>query len=866
MVGGEAVPKTGAEIGAKVEFDAKAVSQPECTAGEAVSETVTGLTPADAYDHAREQPVWKHEPKGKPGYTKFSGMTSEIDVSQSDVGAPELLTAEEFLKERTSAFTPAEKEAFGLLFKENSKAADGKKLTVLELENTFDNTMGQFARIRATSNANKVPLENLPNIVESGLAEGFAAHQLPAKFAEVMKPEVQQKVARSVANSRAKGVMVNAGIGGGVWWASMELADAIGIENRTLHFGFVIYTMDTSMAAGQATRGIVAARMGGASWGAALGASPIPELFAGETVAARLLSFTRKGIAGPPVRAMLHIGPGLLYAQLGGAGVRAYGVCQGMSTEEIYEELGDASMIISTGSFFLPGIIADAAGGSAAPATLGVGLAADIAVAAMVAELLVEGGQEMYDSEYDYRVSLETRMEERYLELTMEKQFELLDGLPEWLQSRLFNLFVAERTLEDFVGVFAPSIVRRGRALSYHLAKGNGLFDPLGGYEFWPKDYEDSKKMLKELPDILRKTLGSGIDGQSDTPEFYNEVSFGWMDSKLEADGNVAAKVFDEEIEKYRKTPNYKAVPKEKRLEAELNYMLTALGDEETLQEAVSFKQAFKAQRSLISLHAMDLIDGEPIREIMNRDGAIMEGKEDEFLMQYVAPAYDDLGPDATADDVRERILEDRKVVLVRRILTAEADYDEVPDDLMELAGEAGLVGADGNLLDGEVYRTALEELTHEMVFMQDGDLKEVFEYHSAKVFEEIVELSGRSDLSNGEAVRLKALAETDSFMRAKVEEENEANLKAVKMAAAKIRVQDFVMAKKTPANYGELRDELNRRLDKLALTPEEREEMEELRATLEIHSSIPPPASMPEGSAFDARAGRWAAPKKIGR
>lgn len=885
MVGGEAVPKTGADAVKHAQCDGAA----SAGAGEAQSAPMTESAPVDAFNVAPEQSVWEAKSKGEPGYVKYSDMKSGIEVPLNDIGASELLTSQEFLDSKTTMLDAAERKAFELLFKENANATEGKKLSAFELDKAYESTLEQFSRMRATSIANGVPLENLPKIVEAGLAEGFDAYRIPREFERVMEPKFQLKVAMEVEqkltkekavevmaeldrakaaevakpkdliNARSKGVMVSAGIGGGVWWASLKVADSIGIENPTLHFGFVVYTMDSSMAAGQAARGVVAARMGGSTWGAAFKASSVPELFAGRTIAARLLTFTRKGILAPPKNAMLHIGPGLLWCQMGGAITRAVGTIGDYDPEAV----GEASLYISTGGFFLPGMIVEAAGGSATPAVMGVGLAADIAVAAMVAEVLVEGGQELFDSEYDYRLSLEARAEERYLEYTQEKQFEALDMLPEHMYNKGFVAFASMRTLEDFVGVFAPNMMRRLRASSYHFVKGNGLSDTIGGDEFWVKDWENSKEVRKELPGKLRKSLGGGINGQADSPEFYNEVSFEWMDEKLKVEDNVAAKYFDEDIEKYRETPNYKAVPKEKRLQAEMNYIIGALGSEEELQEAVTFKQAMHIQQNLISLRVMNLIEGDPIREIMGEEGDIAEGKEDAFLMEYVASAYDDLGPDATADDVRERVLEDRKVNLVRRILTAEAEYDSVPEDLMDLADGVGLVGADGNLQDGEIYRSAVEGLAHDAVFTQDEEFKDTLEYHSAKTIEEGMRLSGKADLSHEEAERLEKLGEMDSFMRARVEEEKEEKDKVVRMAAANILVQNFVDARDKTI---EKSNELKGNLDKLELDAEERKEIDERYSMLLQHASMPKPPSVPEDYVFSAKVGTWVAPKKIGR
>lgn len=817
MVGGEAIPKAEAQAPSKAQGGnalppapkGVVVGQPLPVAGEVAFAPVSESAPFDAFAVAPEQSIWDGKSNGKPGYVKFAAFESSSEIVLGEAGTPAKgLTTNEFLGKRMAAFERAEAKAFELLFNENLGGSKGAKFTGAELANAYEATGEQFAKMRAVSVSNGIPVEHLPKIIELGLMEGFSADRIPFEFERAMKPETRLEVAREVERlvtdekavelltemekakgaearesfkSRAKGAAVSVGVGGGVWYASLKLADAIGIGNPTLHFGFVIYTMESSMGGAQAARQIAAARMGGATMGEAWAASSAARLFAGETMGARLLTFARHGIAGPPKNAMLHIGTGLLWSRAG------FVISDALGADP------EVVMAISAGSFFVPNEVVRIAGGSAEMA-VGLRFAGDFAVAAMVAELLVEGGGMLFDSEYDYRVSLETRAAARYREHVEKRQFEALDKLPAPLRYMGIAACATEKTVEDFVGVFLSNTVRRAQALGYHFMMGNDLDDTLGGDEFWTKDAEKSSEVRRQLPLNIRKLLSHGINGESDQLEFYTEVSLDWMDERLEIEDNTAAEAFDKELAEYRQTPNYKSTPKERRYAAQMNYLLSALGSEEALLDGVYFKKAMEIQRSFISLRIMDMWEGDPIREVIDEDGGVVEGMEDAFLLEYVRRAFDGLKSDATADDVRERVLADRKASLVKRIISAEANDDDIDGEKStELAKEAGLADSDGNLVFGEAYRLAVGDVVRGVLLEvnsgQNGAMKKLYESHLAKVIHEKTMLLGGSvELSSEKKMRFEELEEMESFMKAEIErasDEMEEKLTLLKMQAS---------------------------------------------------------------------------------
>ncbi len=921
MVGGEAVPKTGAEVGAKVEFDAKAVPQPGCTAGDAPSASVTDSKPVDVFDYALKQSVLETEPATKPGYNKFASMTSEIEISLNIVE----LDPKEFLEGKKNSFEGAAKEAFELLFEQNAKVAAGEKASAIKLENAYEAAMKQFREIDVTADLYGKPVESLPNAVRACIASKLSPKDIPDGYRFVMSADGQLAVAEDVAGkltpekvaeielkiakgeipameaakeplrARLKGAAVEVGAGGAAFAGSLAMAHAIGFENPLSHLGFIIYSMEAEVLGGNLVKNVVAAKMSGATMGEAWAASSASKLFGGGSIGARFSTFVRRGIVDPP-KNMLHIGPGLLWSHFGAQAVMAYGAIEaeitGRDPEEVKEELGDVSMYASLGSFFVPTVLARILGGGSA-AGVGLTAAGEATLAALLIELGISGIGNLVSDDFEYAMYHVKRLAKLDREETEDALFEKLSHTSGAAHGAMWGGMFVAKTVEDFVNVFLPTVMDVGRAANYRMRHfGNPFSDNNGEEEFFVEDYKEAKKSREGLPHRFRAVLSGGVDGEYDNPEFYDEVNLDWMGKTLLLEDNTIAKLYDEKLQEYLKSPEYRRLKGGERAEALEEFKQGVVASPWLLKKTESFISARDAQKQLIGLHVIDQVEGDPIRELVNRDGTIVEGKEDEFMMEYVAPAFDDLGADATADDVRARILENRKAALVRRVLAAEATLDglkeQKPADraeevdlvtktlmaeeevakLTELAHEVGLADGEGRLIDTPAYREAITAMLHEKVFANDEESDEILTSHLKSNFDETMELAEKPELSADEAERLEFLKGTEVWFHGQNAKERAARDEKLRMETAEIILNKFaeevkgdggiswkhVMERKTEfsANWiGEI--------DELGLTAEEREKVD---AAVEYICKYPKPDSELYASSFSIEAGHWVVSK----
>ncbi|MBN1282888.1 MAG: hypothetical protein JXA24_03860 [Proteobacteria bacterium] len=593
-----------------------------------------------------------------------------------------MLSPAEFVSPRLDrmGFEGGWRDSFEKLFHENVRAmldpsaayeggvTESARLSEAELAEAFDRSTEQFSRIRGTAFANEILPEFMPGVIEEGLRSGIPVDRIPHAIEEVWSERTIKRVrvaieegllrmAESIAEkgpqgsvaevrepfkARVQDAAVATGMGVGTWLAAEEAAELLGINNPTMRFAFVIYTMHYGMQGIDAGMEVAKSIRAGEAAGAAIRAR-IATAVAGETVAARAATLAR-GAGRVPIDLVRGIGVGLLMSKAVGGLADKAGVDPEMAS------------LIATAAFFSEMPINRLTGGRFAQACSRFGVAAvgEIAAIAMLAEVAAEGAaMAMRGDDNDYALSLESRAADANDEMMWDR---FVHGVADWpsaLQSGAYVLYGFSEVAKAIVGFFLPGAMMRLKAVNYTLRTGGTIDSTIGNDEFWKKDQDQAIKISRDLPMKLRGVLERGLYGDDLDPEFYRSVDLGWISEAADPDNNDNAGAYIE-------------------------------------------SGAAAVSTDIVSLHFFGYSSGERIRGMFDRDGfdeiEMKEGMEEEFLKEFVAPAYR-LSSGSSADEIRAAVIRARKKNLVAAILGADFKGDaKRRRDLLKAAAEAGVL------------------------------------------------------------------------------------------------------------------------------------------------------------------------------
>ena len=483
-----------------------------------------------------------------------------------------------------------------------------------------------------------------------------------------------------------------------------QMADAMGITDPAERFPFIVYSMHGGMHTGKAAGEIMANRVAGRPYDfvnmrtVGTGSEAAIELtyearttmsralwasltrnFIGETAMATAMK-TGSGVLRLPVQAAYHMGPGLATSRMVDA---TFG--------ELLEPGSTGRHALGFGAFFIPDAyrLAFGARGMALARKLGLGLVGRAFAAGFVLDLMMLGTQRVaLGSGAEYRRSVEARIGDSYFD---DRTYEMFDSIDKMHWSYSWAAYAGgflTTGLSETLNFVAPVSSNWARTMDAEGDHGEK-------YE-WAvlnEDLAESYNVREDLPEQIVATLVSGVGTERDLASFYTGVSFSMLGSEIEPEGRVEDLADD--LDDLFEEEGFAGMGPEEQGRAIEGIM--GKYSSEVRDRAMSVIGARNLQRSLAALHFIHIHANSDIREMVGDDGAILEGKGDEFLNLAF--------PGTLAAVAKGEILEMRRASLVARVLDAEGGEGA---RLTKLAQDVGLASDDGRLLRNRSYYAAL--------------------------------------------------------------------------------------------------------------------------------------------------------------